>query len=490
MLAPRVHHNLLIAVGLCSATLLLTSARPARAAMGIAFELPEAESAPLDVGANADTTPPVGQTYSPLPIPPGATQPPTQGITAWRSNPRAYQTKAAANAGPVAQLPPPPSVTAAPATPQPKNSDPALVPAQVASTAPSADRSPSGDIALGFPQATVSPPTTARPVAAANTGDAADPAPNSSASTNGTDWIFDGGSNSLVARIVGSAEGTRTPEGGRTRHYNGHRDPGNGVWNLGTFSYQHGASSPEEADAKQLARLARQEQTIDRKADRLGLQLTLFERLNALDLANQSPAAALNQGGYIDRLYQAQPAGKTGHEAIVWARTYAYMNPKTQRWNAPGLGNTYQSIRRDQNRRLQAIASALETYQMQQALAARPDAAPIASPQTALRALPAEASDHPAEPLETGAIAAAPASFTAPGNANGNPLDFGLAEASQTETTASATAAPAAPEIQLSSLQNSVQAPISSPQADRIFNGAESAEANNAEANSAEAEAE
>ena len=65
------------------------------------------------------------------------------------------------------------------------------------------------------------------------------------------DWIFEDGSNSLVARTVGSAEGTRQSDGEHTQAYYGHVDPGNGVWNLGTFSYQHGAESPAAADEKQ-----------------------------------------------------------------------------------------------------------------------------------------------------------------------------------------------------------------------------------------------
>ncbi|MEM9908956.1 MAG: hypothetical protein AAF921_28505, partial [Cyanobacteria bacterium P01_D01_bin.44] len=174
--------------------------------------------------------------------------------------------------------------------------------------------------------------------------------------------IFEGGSDSLVARIVGSAEGTRTADGNRTTAYYGHVDPGNGVWNLGTFSYQHGANSPEEADVKQLARLQRQGNTLEQKATLNGIQLSLLERLNGLDLANQSPRAALERGGYIERLAEARQQGLDGADAILWARTHAYMDPDTQRWNAPGLGNTRQSITRDQDRRLRAINRALEGY--------------------------------------------------------------------------------------------------------------------------------
>lgn len=179
-------------------------------------------------------------------------------------------------------------------------------------------------------------------------------------------WIYNGGANSLVARVIGSAEGTRTPSGQPTHAYYGHKDPGNGVWNLGTFSYQHGANSPQEADTKQLKRLQKQGKTIVKQADKAELSMSLGEILNGLDLANQSPRAALERGGYIDRLAQARKKGMPDHEAIVWARTYAYLDPDTQRWNAPGLGNTLSSIQRDQNRRHEAINQAFNSYRTQQ----------------------------------------------------------------------------------------------------------------------------
>jgi len=177
-----------------------------------------------------------------------------------------------------------------------------------------------------------------------------------------SDDIFDGGADSLVARTVGSAEGTRTVEGDRTPAYKGHPDPGNGVWNLGSFSYQHGASSPEEADHKQLARLKVQTSQLLKKAEAQGVELTEEEKLNGIDLANQAPKAALNEGGYIERLAEAKKAGKTGWEAIAWARTYAYVDPATQKLDAPGLGNTIEGVRRDQERRMEAIAQALKAY--------------------------------------------------------------------------------------------------------------------------------
>ncbi|NJR66804.1 MAG: hypothetical protein HC772_18210 [Leptolyngbyaceae cyanobacterium CRU_2_3] len=58
--------------------------------------------------------------------------------------------------------------------------------------------------------------------------------PNGTVAEIPLDHLFQGNSESLVARAVGSAEGTRTPEGDRNPAYYGHVDPGNKVWNLGT----------------------------------------------------------------------------------------------------------------------------------------------------------------------------------------------------------------------------------------------------------------
>lgn len=170
--------------------------------------------------------------------------------------------------------------------------------------------------------------------------------------------LFVSGSDSLVARALGHAEGTRTASGQYTAAYYGHRDPGNQAWNLGTFSYQHGAETPEAADAKQSARLRRQAQQLQSQAQAKSLSLTVAELLNGIDLANQAPVTAL-EWGYIDRLHQAKTMGLIGDEAILWARTRAFLDPDSGRWNAPGLGNTVQGISRDQERRMRAIAAVL-----------------------------------------------------------------------------------------------------------------------------------
>jgi hypothetical protein len=176
--------------------------------------------------------------------------------------------------------------------------------------------------------------------------------------------LFQAQSDSLVAKAVGSAEGTRRPDGGKNPAYRGHVDPGNAVWNVGTFSYQHcGNCAPAEADRRQLARLAQQFAQIQAQArDRYGVQLSLEEQLNAIDLANQAPLAALAQGGFIDRLQQAKQQGLSGSDAILQARVYAYKNPHTNRWEAPGLGNTKPRITQDQARRQAAIATAIQQH--------------------------------------------------------------------------------------------------------------------------------
>lgn len=211
--------------------------------------------------------------------------------------------------------------------------------------------------------------------------------------------LFDGNSDSLVAWAVGSAEGTRTPNGGINPAYSGHTDPGNRAWNMGTFSYQHGAKTPEEADQKQLARLKNQGDVLRRRALKHGLNLTLEETLNGLDLANQSPLAAIGRVGYIERLVEAKANGLEGAEAILVARTRSYINPNTGRWNAPGLGNTEPGIRRDQQRRANAVANAIAAYESQNPQLQAQKWTLVPSPEPASDALVSQADTQP-EPVD------------------------------------------------------------------------------------------
>jgi len=186
------------------------------------------------------------------------------------------------------------------------------------------------------------------------------------------DTLFKGGSQSVVARTVGHAEGTRTAAGGYTRAYRGHVDPGNGVWNLGTFSFQHcreakyRCSTAEQADRHQLRRLQRQARQLRQRAAALGMKMTLEEELNAIDLVNQSPRAALaRKEAYPEHLARARRMGLRGKRAILEGRVWAYWDGERKRWAAPGLGNTERGIRRDQRRRMLAIAAALEQVERQ-----------------------------------------------------------------------------------------------------------------------------
>jgi hypothetical protein len=334
------------------------SVSPANAEdIALSFELPAMEpSEEAQPVPEPAPIPQVDPAEQPLPIPPGATKPPVRYHSASQLPSGVYRrgVAVALNQGATATslLPPaPPIVNPQPvvvaATPEPEAELPE----------PKETEQKPELIALTFDQfvpreeevAEALPPVSANPM----------------------QMLFEGGNDSLVAIAVGSAEGTRTPTGGLNPAYYGHTDPGNRAWNMGTFSYQHGASSPEEANRKQLARLQSQSEYLKKRALKYGLNLTLEEMLNGIDLANQSPLAALGRVGYVERLVEAKKNGYEGGKAIVVARTRSYINPDTQRWNAPGLGNTQTSITRDQQRRADAVASAVAAYkQKDPALAA------------------------------------------------------------------------------------------------------------------------
>jgi hypothetical protein len=188
--------------------------------------------------------------------------------------------------------------------------------------------------------------------------------------------MFNGGSESLVARAVGAAEGTRTADGTKTQNYYGHVDPGDGKWNVGTFSYNNtrdgtNITTPEAADAHYLDRLQERAAVIQSKAEQSGIDLTFAEWLNGIDLANQAPRAVMEEGGFVERLAEAKHTkGLSGQAAILESRVWAFWDPQKGGWDAPGLRayddiSKAESIRRDQERRMLAIADALAVYQQQ-----------------------------------------------------------------------------------------------------------------------------
>ena len=156
---------------------------------------------------------------------------------------------------------------------------------------------------------------------------------------------------------IGAAEGTRDENCDPTAAYDGHTDPGNGAHNQGSFSYQHGADSPEEADNRQLARLRLAEKGLQAKAQaKFGKPLSKPAIAAALDLWNQAPAAGED---FVNHLPSATPSASQ----IIEARDLSYVNPDTGRLDAPGLGNDPGKVRADQTRRTGEVLHQLERNQ-------------------------------------------------------------------------------------------------------------------------------
>ncbi len=158
---------------------------------------------------------------------------------------------------------------------------------------------------------------------------------------------------------IGAAEGTRDRNCVPNEHYQGHTDPGNGVSNLGTFSYQHGASSPEEADRRQLARLRAAEKSIQAQAqEKFDRPLSKEALAAALDLWNQSPKAG---NDFIRHL----PSPTPDNEQIIDARSKAYVAPVTGQLDAPGLGDA-SAVEADQARRTKEVQKSIQQKRLEQ----------------------------------------------------------------------------------------------------------------------------
>lgn len=162
---------------------------------------------------------------------------------------------------------------------------------------------------------------------------------------------------SVGAIAIGVAEGTRTPNGGYTDLYYGHTDPGNAKHNLGTFAYQHGAYSPQEADRRQLQRLKPWISQLEEEAETLGVDLGIFELVAGVDLINQSPLAGKD---YIQHLKDCQTQQPEPEKAVLCARMRSFVNPTTGELEAHGLGSYRSTVRKDQKRRLDAIQRVLK----------------------------------------------------------------------------------------------------------------------------------
>jgi hypothetical protein len=153
----------------------------------------------------------------------------------------------------------------------------------------------------------------------------------------------------LLKRAIGRAEGTRDANGNPTAAYHGHQDPG---WsgrcqNMGSFSYQHCASSPEAADASWLATLRKTEQDINAQAvAKFGQPLSQAAMVAALDGYTQSPNAG---GMFVDHLPSADP----NPQQIIAARTAALEASRRAKGGPP------MNVPRDQQRRVNALLEQL-----------------------------------------------------------------------------------------------------------------------------------
>lgn len=198
------------------------------------------------------------------------------------------------------------------------------------------------------------------------------------------EWMYEGGDHSLIHLFIGGAEGTRGPNGEYWKAYYGHTDPGNQVWNKGSFSYQHGPNvTPAQADELQLARLRSQARQILQQAASPRLLLTPTAFLNALDLANQSPLAGVGGSGkfgshgFINHLaWHVESGGARNgiytRDDIVFCRVRSYIHPVRGTWTATGLNANYntdwsdrisrENVWNDQQRRYDAGARALAVW--------------------------------------------------------------------------------------------------------------------------------
>lgn len=162
---------------------------------------------------------------------------------------------------------------------------------------------------------------------------------------------------SLGTIALGVAEGTRTPEGGRTSIWQQHTDPGNYATNQGTFSWQLEATSITDAEQRGLDRI-RQEAIphLLQDAENLGISLNIDLLLQGADLWNQSPQAGAD---FVENLQRCQQWEKQASAIVLCARVEGYVNPSTGEIEAAGFANDLVLLQDDQRRRIQAIQQTL-----------------------------------------------------------------------------------------------------------------------------------
>ncbi len=135
------------------------------------------------------------------------------------------------------------------------------------------------------------------------------------------------GTQSLAAIVIGNAEGTRTPNGGKTKAFGGHQDPGNAKHNLGSFSYQDGkVANATAADQAQLRAMQNKMGDYTKAAKAAGLDPNNALLASAFfDSYNQSKTAA---DRFLKQLPYLKENGVTP-KTVTEARVRSWVDPNT-----------------------------------------------------------------------------------------------------------------------------------------------------------------
>ncbi len=166
--------------------------------------------------------------------------------------------------------------------------------------------------------------------------------------------------NSVLSIAIGNAEGNRTVDGGKTRSYGSHTDPGNGKTNLGNFSYQAyqnpNVKTPEQADQAQLGVLRSFQPKYEAACRKAGIDPN-NPRVQAafFDLANQCSPKIFER--FLNRLPQTMAGKPMTMENLIAARHNA-MFDDNGKFTATGLKTPAKAMA-DQTRRMRAIEAVL-----------------------------------------------------------------------------------------------------------------------------------
>ena len=150
---------------------------------------------------------------------------------------------------------------------------------------------------------------------------------------------------------IGVNEGTRTADGGYTKNFYGHTDPGDGHNNRGTVSGGRGNNNtPQEVDKKWQGILRQTQNQYANQVSRFaspGSDAYNQIMFNILDLRVQAPAAVPD---FVKRIPRIVAEGVTP-EVIGRMRAESFINPRTGRLEASGFNNNMSRLEADQRRR-------------------------------------------------------------------------------------------------------------------------------------------